>query len=319
MKEVDPQWLSDQIMIIDFGIAFLQEQSTPDIGTPKSYCAPEFLFHSPRSVSSDIWALGCAIFEIRTGSQLFRYKGPPTRTQILMAMVKILGTLPNKWWLDWEEGGEWYATQTKTGGDLADSIQGTLYSRIVDVGIHDADYPLTASSPMDESLGHNSGDDSGRGTTSRMVALVGELTTSEVEDVIAEANKTDTRPASGSGSSKRATSGSSNAKSGEKSISSEGVSTGPANDKAAESTAGEENLNLIGKDSLARVPPASVKELAESSAIQDFLEPAGTRITVVEASGLENLLRRVLKFLPEERLGPSELTKHHWFVDDFQD
>ena len=47
MGEVDPRWLSDQIIIIDFGIAFLQHQSSRSIRTPKTYGAPEFLFHSP--------------------------------------------------------------------------------------------------------------------------------------------------------------------------------------------------------------------------------------------------------------------------------
>jgi serine/threonine-protein kinase SRPK3 len=65
-------------MIIDFGVAFHQDQSSPDIGTPKIYCAPEFLFDHARSVSSDIWALGCTLFEIRTGASLFRYKGRPS-------------------------------------------------------------------------------------------------------------------------------------------------------------------------------------------------------------------------------------------------
>lgn len=59
MKQVDPQWLSDQIMIIDFGISFLEEYSSTQIGTPKSYCAPEFNFNEGRSMKSDVWALGC--------------------------------------------------------------------------------------------------------------------------------------------------------------------------------------------------------------------------------------------------------------------
>ena len=306
-------------MIIDFGIAFLQDQLSPDIGPPKSYCALEFLFHSPRSVSSDIWALGCSIFEIQTGSQLFRYKWRPTRTQTLKAMVKILGTLPNKWWLDWEGGGEWYVTLTKTGGDLADSIQGTLYTRIVDVGIHDVDYPPTASSHMDESLGYDPGDDSGK---ARQAGWWPSLENSpQAKQRMLLQRRTRPIPAP-----LRAQTVPTELhlvhrmQNGEKSISSEGVSSRPTNDKAAESTtSGGENLNVIGEDSLAWMPLASVKELPESSATQDFLEPAGTRITAVEASGLENLIRSVLKFLPEERLGHSELAKHHWFVDDFQD
>lgn len=348
MKDVDPQWLSDQIMIIDLGIAFLQDISSADIGTPKSYCAPEFLFHSPRSVSSDIWALGCTIFEIRTGTRLFRYKGRPTRSQMLKAMVNILGTLPEKWWANWDEGRDWYATQTKMGGDLADIVQGTLYNQIMDVGIHDEDYPPSASSHKGEALGYDPGDDSAKGTTSGMVARVGELTTSEAEEALAEVNEIDfgsgesgctksgsasrnsnsgnkTEPRSSSGSANKTTSGSSNAKSGEKSISSEGISLEGIStrlgkdDSLLNTTEMDEDSNLVGDESLARAPLEPVKELPETGEVMELLEPAGTRITIVEASGLENLLRRALMFLPEQRLRPLELTKHHWFVDDFQD
>ena len=167
-----------------------------------------------------------------------------------------------------------------------------------------------------------------------MVALVRELTTSEVEDVIAQANKIDERNAensksdsasansgnktgSGSGSGNKTTSGSSYAKSGEKSISSAGLSTGPAKDKTDSSTEnGVENLNLVVEEILSRGPLAFVKEVPEPSAVQNFLESTGTRITVTEASGLENLLRRALTFLPEQKLGPSEPAKHHWYVDN---
>jgi serine/threonine protein kinase len=69
-----------------------------------AYCAPEFNFGSPRSVNSDTWALGCTIFEIRTGASLFRFRGVPTRDQVLVTMVRLLGRLPEKWWVEWEDG-----------------------------------------------------------------------------------------------------------------------------------------------------------------------------------------------------------------------
>ena len=267
---------------------------------------------------------------------------------MLKAMVNILGTLPEKWWANWDEGRDWYATQTKMGGDLADIVQGTLYNQIMDVGIHDEDYPPSASSHKGEALGYDPGDDSAKGTTSGMVARVGELTTSEAEEALAEVNEIDfgsgesgctksgsasrnsnsgnkTEPRSSSGSANKTTSGSSNAKSGEKSISSEGISLEGIStrlgkdDSLLNTTEMDEDSNLVGDESLARAPLEPVKELPETGEVMELLEPAGTRITIVEASGLENLLRRALMFLPEQRLRPLELTKHHWFVDDFQD
>jgi serine/threonine-protein kinase SRPK3 len=324
MKDVDPQWLSDTIFIIDFGIAFLQEQSSVDIGTPKSYCAPELFFHSPRSISSDIWALGCTIFEIRTGSQLFSFKGRPSRTQRLMAMVKMLGKMPDEWFADWDEGAEWYTAQVEKGGELADIIKGTLYTEIMDVGVHDADYRQIFTPYIDEQAGRSSEDVSRTSTLSRMIAIVGDLTTSEVDYVLEEANKSDEKPggsgSGNSGDSNKATSGSSNSKSGEKSTSSEGISTGTKPDTAKESTGDRADiLSLRGEDSLSRMPLASVKELPEPSAVRDFLEQSGMKVTAIEGEGLDELLRMALTFLPGDRIGPKELSKHHWFVDNFED
>ncbi|KAH7317334.1 kinase-like domain-containing protein [Rhexocercosporidium sp. MPI-PUGE-AT-0058] len=332
MHEVDPQFLSDQIIIIDFGIAFNQEYPSLDIGTPKPYCAPEFLFEGGRSVSSDIWALGCTIFEIRTGSRLFRYRGRPTRNQALIAMVKLLGTLPQKWWEEWEEGVKWYANEIEADLEVGNDISGALYHQIMQVGLHDGDYP--AKLPKDESLGHGdegaeprSTDDNRKGSTSRMIAMVGELTTSEANEVMELINKVSSESAeqhksdaassrnieSGSGSGNKTTSGSSNAKSGDKSISSEGLSTGLIRPS---SSGMHENVNAISDESQG-VP--GMFDLATATAlVREFLEPEGTRVATLEAKGLENLLRSALMYLPEDRLSASELAKHHWFFDTFK-
>jgi hypothetical protein len=52
--------------------------------------------------------------------------------------------------------------------------------------------------------------------------------------------------------------------------------------------------------------------------IAEFLEPTGTTISLVEANGLERLLREALIFLPEERVTPVELAKQLWFRGDFE-
>ena len=248
-KLVDPRWISDQIMIIDFGIAFLQEQSSEDIGTPKVYCAPEFNFGYPRSISSDTWALGCTIFEIRTGACLFRFRGVPTRDQVLVSMVQLLGKLPEKWWKEWEDGHNWYDIEIQVGGDMAGSVEGSLHHQIMQIGMHDGDAAPDPSLYKNHDLKHElviESEDEGekastagqayRDSTNRLVALVEELTTSEAADVIDQINKS---PSSGSshdkstsGSASKNNSGSGVAssssapKSGDKSISSEGISTG---------------------------------------------------------------------------------------------
>jgi serine/threonine-protein kinase SRPK3 len=329
---VDPQWLSDQIIIIDFGIAFLHEQSSTEIGTPKAYCAPEFSFGSLRSFNSDMWALGCTIFEIRTGACLFRYRGVPTRDQVLVSLVQMLGRLPEIWWKEWEEGHNWYDIEIQVDGDMANSPQGNLHHQIMEIGMHDGDAATDPSLYKNHDLKHETLVESEkesqrvsisyqahRDNTNRLVAMVEELTTSEAADVMDEINKP---PSSGSSNEKSASgssnknnhgsgaaSGSSAAKSGEKSISSEGISTGVPAANGDIPTTTETPISDATIDKI--LAPVTV-------GIAEFLEPTGTTISQAEANGLENLLREALTFLPELRVTALELAKHHWFTDDYE-
>ncbi|KAB8292480.1 hypothetical protein EYC80_008194 [Monilinia laxa] len=189
MNDVDPKWISDEIIIIDFGISFLQKTPSLDIGTPKSYCAPEFLFGFPRSTASDIWALGCTIFEIRTGARLFKYKGTPKRDEMLIATVKLLGTLPDEWWGAWKEGLKWYETQTK----MSQGSTGNILEEIMETGAHDGDSPPHKSKDKDNALKHvqNYKKLFSQGvldTTGNLVVLVETLDTEEAEEVLRDAN-----------------------------------------------------------------------------------------------------------------------------------
>lgn len=315
-------------MIIDFGIAFLQENSSVDIGTPKAYCAPEFNFGCPRSVDSDTWALGCTIFEIRTGACLFRFRGVPTRDQVLVSMVQLLGKLPEKWWREWEDGHNWYDIEVQVGGEMADSVQGNLHHQIMQIGLHDGDAASDPSLYKNHDLKHEivveseseqapTASQAHRDSTNRLVALVEELTTSEAADVIEQINKPissgSSHEKSTSGSSNKNNSGSglgsgsSNAKSGEKSISSEGISTG-----VTTTTSGDGPVERPVSDPGLESMPVPV-----TLGIAEFLEPTGTTISLVEADNLESLLREALNFLPDERVTPLELAKHHWYRGDY--
>lgn len=336
MKEVDPQWLADQIMIIDFGIAFLQDQPSPDIGTPKNYCAPEFLFKTGRSVRSDVWALGCTIFEIRTGAGLFQYQATSTRDQRLVAMVDLLGPLPEKWWDKWKEGRKWYDTETRLGGQLAEATSGTLFREIMEIGVHDGESsPRKDRAPKLDVVVEESGKrqtstvEDEMNATSRLIALVAEITTSEAAEVIARVNElsmsspdqkkpgssdSDKNESGGSSSlNAKGNSGSSNAKSGEKSISSEGISTGAGTGALTSTGTTTIDIGVEGNNVV-----ALAKDLVEAGKVEEFLELVGTKITNNEAEALEDLLRKALMHLPEQRLRASELAKHHWFFDKYE-
>jgi serine/threonine-protein kinase SRPK3 len=96
---LNPQFLPEDILLVDFGCAFPSHDppSNPDkIGLAMSYSAPEVIFDSKMSVYSDIWALGCVLFEIRSGGQLFGdWIG--TKDDVLRQMVQAFGKLPEPW------------------------------------------------------------------------------------------------------------------------------------------------------------------------------------------------------------------------------
>lgn len=102
MAGIDPRWIAEDILVIDFGQSFFSTQPpSKGVGTPLAYCAPELIFDNEASVRSDTWALGCSIFEIRAGAALFMsfFGG---RDEILRQMVQTLGKLPDRWWSRWE-------------------------------------------------------------------------------------------------------------------------------------------------------------------------------------------------------------------------
>lgn len=67
------EYVSDDIAVIDFGESFLSSDAPGRTGIPRTYCPPEGCLDDCGTfgLASDIWALGCSIFEIRSGLQPF--------------------------------------------------------------------------------------------------------------------------------------------------------------------------------------------------------------------------------------------------------
>ena len=127
---VDFEYLSEQALLIDLGEAF-PELSPPSngVGTPVSYCSPELLLESKASRASDIWALACTIFEIRSGFPLFEsFVG--SSTEILEEIVRILGMPPEPSHSLWEKYGITIADHAQLDGS-------TLNDRIREIGVYD--------------------------------------------------------------------------------------------------------------------------------------------------------------------------------------
>ena len=132
---VDFEYISEQVLLIDLGEAF-PELSPPanGVGTPVSYCSPELILESKASRTSDIWALACTIFEIRSGFPLFEsFVG--SSTEILEEIVRILGMPPESSHSLWKEDGITITDHAKRDGS-------PLNDRIREIGIYDQEPPI---------------------------------------------------------------------------------------------------------------------------------------------------------------------------------
>ena len=72
-----------------------------------NYVSPEARFEERAGLEADVWALGCAIFEIRAGRPLFE-SFFSSDADILKQTVGLLGRLPDPRWSVFEERIAWF-------------------------------------------------------------------------------------------------------------------------------------------------------------------------------------------------------------------
>lgn len=92
------------------------------------------------SVSSDIWALACTLFEIRAGCQLFAsFFGD--KDEIIRQIVQTFGKLPEPWWSGWDHRPMFFGDNGKPNekwpNDIALAVQYPLDAQIRDIGADD--------------------------------------------------------------------------------------------------------------------------------------------------------------------------------------
>ncbi|KAK3674654.1 hypothetical protein LTR78_005376 [Recurvomyces mirabilis] len=103
----DAEYLAEDIVLVDFGEAFSFDQppKPDDIGIPFMYRAPETMFDGKYDSRSEIWALACVLYEIRSGDPLFTSL-MGTKDEIIMQWVEMKGWMPEPWWSRWGEACE---------------------------------------------------------------------------------------------------------------------------------------------------------------------------------------------------------------------
>lgn len=95
-------YITDQICVVDFGESFQISSPPADLGTPENYLPPEVLLERDIAIGpgSDLWALGCTLFEIRKQLPLFYMIYD--QDELLAEMVRFFGKPPQEWWDKWE-------------------------------------------------------------------------------------------------------------------------------------------------------------------------------------------------------------------------
>ncbi|KAL5318767.1 hypothetical protein ACEPPN_013833 [Leptodophora sp. 'Broadleaf-Isolate-01'] len=106
--DVDTRYISKESCLIDFGESFEISHPPDDLRIPGPYRSPELILEKNAGFESDIWALGCTLFEIRTARKLFS-PFDDDDNEYLDAFVQVLGRFPEPWWsTTWEDRRRMY-------------------------------------------------------------------------------------------------------------------------------------------------------------------------------------------------------------------
>ncbi|KAM5356676.1 hypothetical protein ACJ41O_003322 [Fusarium nematophilum] len=115
-QNVPSKYIGEQPSLIDFGESFNTARPPEDLGTPGPYRSPELILETAIGLGADLWALGCTLFEIRTGRGLFKTFDDDDN-EYIDAMVQVLGKLPEPWWsTTWEIRRKCYKDEADENG-----------------------------------------------------------------------------------------------------------------------------------------------------------------------------------------------------------
>ncbi|KJZ76578.1 hypothetical protein HIM_03914 [Hirsutella minnesotensis 3608] len=99
-----------KLILSDFGVAFRPgDESRFESYTPLVLRPPEAFFEpaKPLTLASDIWSLGCVIFELLAHRSLIDGILAP-QDDITAQQVELHGPMPPEWWAKWEKRPKWY-------------------------------------------------------------------------------------------------------------------------------------------------------------------------------------------------------------------
>ncbi|KAF2766562.1 kinase-like protein [Teratosphaeria nubilosa] len=93
---------SAPIKLIDFGEAFSENEPPSTLHTPLVVRSPEAIFNDRLTVKSDLWSMGCALFELYTGQPPFDsiMITPPLLVSQMLGSTQDV--LPERWEAAWQ-------------------------------------------------------------------------------------------------------------------------------------------------------------------------------------------------------------------------
>jgi serine/threonine-protein kinase SRPK3 len=118
-SDIGADLVTEKACVIDFGESFDVLSPTLDLGIPQAYCPPEYTLDKTVGIGNDIWALGCTLFEIRTGRRLF--DAFDEQDECLWKLALILGRFPEPWWsTTWEGRREKFEDNADANGRVVE-------------------------------------------------------------------------------------------------------------------------------------------------------------------------------------------------------
>ncbi|KAH7019705.1 kinase-like domain-containing protein [Ilyonectria destructans] len=111
-----------KLILSDFGVAFRPgDKSRLESYTPLVLRPPEAFFEpaTPLTFASDIWSLGCVIFELLAHRSLIDGFLAP-QDEITAQQVELQGLMPPEWWGKWEKRPKWYEEGGKALSNASD-------------------------------------------------------------------------------------------------------------------------------------------------------------------------------------------------------
>jgi serine/threonine-protein kinase SRPK3 len=126
--------LLKDITLVDFGQTFALDKKPADYtpATTINNYPPEMYFEMRVCPASDVWMLGCLLFELRAGYSLFPCYGHPV--YVIRDMVLLFGRLPDPWWGKFQERGQWFDETGASLPHVEHATSGTLRDALRRIG-----------------------------------------------------------------------------------------------------------------------------------------------------------------------------------------